>query len=151
MIDPNKFHKGKYVPKNKNKYLGDISDITYRSSWEKFVMLWLDANPDVELWGSEVTQIKYICGTDNKVHTYNVDFTIKFTNGKLYLIEVKPEKQLYQPKPSKGKSKKTLLIEATAYVKNKSKWKYAKQYADDNGFIFEVWTEEKLRRIGFKL
>lgn len=150
MINPNKFYKGKYTPKNKDKYLGDSSDITYRSSWEKFVMLWLDANPDVEFWGSEVTQVKYICDTDKKVHTYFVDFTIKFTNGKLYLIEVKPEKQLYQPKPSQGKSQKTLLIEATSYIKNKSKWKYAKQYADDHGFIFEVWTENKLAKLGFK-
>lgn len=145
-----KIHKGKYIPKNKDKYLGDCSGVTYRSSWEKFVMLWCDSNPDVEFWGSEVTQVKYICQTDKKQHTYFVDFTIKFKSGKMYLIEIKPEKYTVQPKKV-GKSKQTFLTESLQYTKNISKWSYAMKYAEQYGFIFEVWTEKKLAKMGFKL
>jgi hypothetical protein len=31
-----KGHKGKYVVKNKEKYVGDVNNITYRSSWVHF-------------------------------------------------------------------------------------------------------------------
>lgn len=146
-----KMHKGKYTPKNPRKYLGDISKITYRSSWEKFVMKWCDANPDVLYWGSEVTQIKYICGTDSEVHTYNVDFTIKFASGKVFLVEVKPEKQTKPPVKSQGKSRKTVLTENLAFIKNQSKWKYAVKYAKDHGMEFVVWTENQLKKLGHKL
>lgn len=146
-----KIHKGKYTPINVDKYLGDVAAITYRSSWERFLMKWCDSNPDIVYWGSEITKIKYICGTDSEVHTYYIDFTIKFINGKVILIEVKPEAQTKQPKPSKGKSKKTVLTESLAYIKNKSKWKYAIKYASDNGMVFEIWTENQLRRLGLKL
>ncbi|CAH6634879.1 Head completion protein [Escherichia phage vB_Eco_TB34] len=35
-------YKGKYVPENKEKYKGDIRKITYRSSWERWIMQWLE-------------------------------------------------------------------------------------------------------------
>lgn len=146
-----KIHKGKYIPINTNKYLGDISNITFRSSWERFLMKWCDSNPDILYWGSEVTKVQYICGTDGEPHTYYVDFTIKFSNGKVLLVEIKPESQTKQPTKSKGKSKKTILTESLTYIKNKSKWKYAMKYAENNGMIFQIWTENQLKRLGFKL
>lgn len=144
-------HKGKYTPQNPDKYIGDINNITYRSSWEKFVMKWADNNPDVVKWGSEVSKIKYRCGTDGQIHTYYVDFTFKFKSGKIYLIEVKPKKQTEKPKRSSGKSKQTLLTEELTWIKNTSKWVTASKYAKDNGLIFEVWTEDKLKKLGFNL
>ena len=52
-------YKGKYVPENKEKYKGDIRKITYRSSWERWIMQWLDRNPRVAKWGSETVVIPY--------------------------------------------------------------------------------------------
>lgn len=141
--------KGKFIPKNIHKYLGDVNDITYRSSWERFVMYWADINPSIEYWGSEITTIKYVCGTDGKIHTYYIDFTFKFTTGRVLLVEIKPKSQTKKPTPTKGKSKKTVLSEHLAYTKNVSKWKYAVQYAKANKIDFEIWTEDSLKKIGF--
>lgn len=35
-------YKGSFVPENIQKYKGDPRKITYRSSWERYVMKWLD-------------------------------------------------------------------------------------------------------------
>ena len=37
------------------------------------------------------------------------------------------------------------------YIKNESKWKAAKKYADDRGYHFEIWTENTLKKLGIKL
>jgi len=52
-----KFHQGKYVVKNKDKYVGDVKNVIYRSGWEKKVFLRLDINPNVLKWGSEILDI----------------------------------------------------------------------------------------------
>jgi hypothetical protein len=142
-------HRGKYVPKNIDKYVGDINNITYRSSWEQFVMRWADMNPNIIAWGSEVTKIKYRCGTDDAIHTYHVDFTFRFKDNTILFVEVKPLSQTKQPIPTKGKKKTTLLNEGLAYIKNTSKWKYAIKYAKENNGKFEIWTEVKLQKMGF--
>lgn len=149
MINSSNGVKSKFTPKHPEKYVGDISKITSRSSWEKFVMMWADSNPDVIKWGSEITVIEYICGTDGDVHKYYIDFTFKFSSGKVLLVEVKPKKQTHAPERTKGKSKKTLLTEDLAYIKNKSKWKYAIAYAKKNNINFEIWSEETLKKLGF--
>lgn len=141
-------YKGKYIPVNKEKYVGDISSITYRSSWERAVMKWADFNPDIQYWNSEETTVKYICGTDGALHTYYIDFTFKFKTGKVLLVEVKPEAQTREPKVTKGKKKTTLLTEQLAFVKNRSKWKAAIKYAKDNNASFQIWTEKTLRKLG---
>lgn len=141
-------YRGKYIPIHKEKYVGDITSITYRSSWERSVMKWADLNPDIQYWSSEETTIKYICGTDGSPHTYYIDFTFKFKSGKVLLVEIKPENQTIPPKASKGKKKTTLLTEQLAYVKNTSKWKAAVKYANEHNASFQVWTEKTLRKLG---
>lgn len=143
--------KGNFIPNNPNKYIGNVLDITYRSSWERFVMRWADSNPDIVAWGSEITEIPYICGTDNKPHKYYVDFTFKLSSGQVLLVEVKPKNQTAEPKKSRGKSKNTMLTESLAWIKNRSKWKYALEFAKRNNVKFEIWTEDKLKRLGMKI
>ena len=40
-------YKGKYKPKNRNKYKGDPTKIIYRSLWERRFMVYCDENPSI--------------------------------------------------------------------------------------------------------
>jgi hypothetical protein len=143
-------YRGKYTPKNKSKYVGDWSKITYRSLWERNLMRWCDDNPDVKQWGSEEVVIPYVCATDGKKHRYYIDFAIIFKNGNKYLVEVKPDKETKPPKPPKRKTKR-FLSEQLTFAKNQSKWKAANEFALDNGWKFVVWTENHLKSLGLKI
>jgi hypothetical protein len=143
-------YRGKYTPKNKSKYVGDYTKITYRSLWERNLMRWCDENPDVKQWGSEEVVIPYVCATDGKKHRYFIDFAIIFKNGNKYLVEVKPDKETKPPKPPKRKSKR-YISEQLTYAKNQSKWKAANDFALDNGWKFVVWTENHLKSLGLKI
>ena len=46
-------YKGKFTPDNPNKYMGDASNIIYRSGWERRAMKYFDINPGVLQWASE--------------------------------------------------------------------------------------------------
>lgn len=141
-------HKGKYIPINKNKYIGDISKITIRSSWERGVCIWADKNPDIQYWSSESVKVNYKCSTDGEMHQYIIDFTLKYTDGTILLVEVKPFQQTIKPKITKGKRKSTILTEQLAFMKNVSKWTAADEFAKKNNCKFVIWTENKLRAIG---
>lgn len=143
-----KTYKGRYKPKNPKKYAGDVDNVVYRSGWERSVMRWCDDSPQVVQWVSEEVVIPYICETDMKRHRYFMDFAIKFQDGTNLLVEVKPNKETKPPKTGKGRAKSTVLKEVTTYVKNTSKWKAAQQFADQNGWKFEIWDEHKLRDMG---
>lgn len=145
-----KTYKGFFHPKNKEKYIGDTSNIVYRSLWERGLMKWLDENPDVRIWSSETIVVPYICKTDGKSHRYFVDFFVSFHNKRTLLIEVKPEKQTQRPKPSSGKQKKVLMEEVLTYSKNLSKWEAANRYAIEHGWEFHIWTERTLSNLGIK-
>jgi len=141
------FHKRKFSPNNPNKYSGDPTNIIMRSSWETRFAMWCDVNPSVFKWKSEETVIPYICGTDNKIHRYYVDFHIqikdKNNNIKTYLVEIKPSKQTVPPE-FPGRKTKRYLEESLAFIKNQSKWNAAKQYAKDRGWEFIIITEREL-------
>lgn len=143
-----KTYKGRYKPKNASKYVGDVDNVVYRSGWERHVMKWCDENSDVIQWMSEELVIPYICETDNKPHRYFVDFVIQYKSGRVVLVEVKPHKETKRPERKQGKSRQTLLNEGMTYIKNQSKWKAAKQYAEDRGHHFEIWTEKELTAMG---
>ena len=84
-------HRGRFNPKNPEKYRGDVTAIVYRSGYEVKFMNWCDKNSDVTEWNSEEVVVPYRSPMDNKVHRYFIDFYIK-VNGKQYLIEVKPDR-----------------------------------------------------------
>ena len=151
MFNGKSHQKGKYIPINKHKYIGDIDNIRYLSSWEKLTNRWADLNPDIISWGSELIKIPYVCPTDNQVHTYIIDFIFKFKDGRVLLVEVKPENQTKLPKASKGKKKSTTLTEQLVFVKNVAKWKKANEYAIANNCKFVIWTETHLKKIGLPI
>ena len=143
-------HQGRFKIKNPNKYVGDITNVYYRSSWEFSVMMWCDNNPSIKQWSSEELVIPYLCPTDNAIHRYFVDFTITFQTGQTYWIELKPEKYTKLPeKPSK--TSKKYVTEVFQYVKNQAKWKAANDHAKSKDIIFQVWTERTLKDLGIKI
>ena len=58
--------KGKFKPKNPQKYKGNPTNIIFRSSWERDVMSWLDTKKDVIWWQSEEKCFGYMDETTNK-------------------------------------------------------------------------------------
>ena len=98
-------YKGKFRPKNPNKYKGNPSNIIYRSLLERRFMVYLDNNPSVLKWGSEEIIIPYVSPVDNRLHRYFPDFYMKYRNSQGMiveeLIEVKPFSQCSPPNPKK--------------------------------------------------
>lgn len=135
-------YSGKFKPTNPQKYIGDHTNIIYRSSWECRVMTWLDKNPDIVSWGSEELVIPYRSPVDGKCHRYFPDFIVK-TRNKTMVIEVKPERETKEPKPKKRVTKQ-YLQEVVTYGINQSKWKAAEEYCLDRGWEFKVITEKHL-------
>jgi hypothetical protein len=144
-----KYYKGKFRPKNLNKYKGDINNIIYRSHWEKQVFKWCDEQTDIVAWASESVIVPYRCKTDNRMHRYFPDIYIKFKDGKICLVEIKPKKETKEPK--KRKKTKRYINEVMTYIKNQSKWEAATDFANDRGWEFQVWTEDTIKGLGIKL
>ncbi|HIB43649.1 MAG TPA: head completion protein [Flavobacteriales bacterium] len=143
-------YRGKWKPKNLKKYEGDHTKIVYRSLWERQAFRWCDDNSDIMSWGSETVIVPYVSKIDGKRHRYFVDLKITFNSGKTVLVEIKPKKQTVEPKKSKRKTKK-YIKEVYTYGTNLSKWEHAKQFAENRGWVFEIWTEEKLQSLGIKI
>lgn len=142
-------HKGKYVPKHPEKYVGDVSNIWYRSGLERTFMVWCDSNANVVKWNSEETVIPYISPVDGRAHRYFVDFIIRVKNKKgelkTYLIEIKPFQFTKAPVRRKKKTR-TFLQEAVQWEVNQAKWTAARQYCKTKGWEFMVITEKDLTK-----
>lgn len=135
----------RYIPNNPEKVVGDLNNIIMRSSWETRFARWLDTNPAVIRWGSEIKPIPYFSTFENKVRRYFPDFWVylvdKEEQHKRLLIEIKPLSQVLPPKP---KTKKTFLNEMVTWQKNQDKWKSAREWCQKNAFEFVIMTEKEL-------
>lgn len=141
-------YKGKFSTlKNPNKYVGDINKITYRSMWERNVMRWCDESTDVTEWASEEIAIPYINPLTGKRARYYPDFYMKMKDGSLKVVEIKPKKQTRPPIPPTRKSKKFIEEQAT-FALNAEKWQNAHTACVKNNMLFEVWTEDTLKKMG---
>ncbi len=136
-------YKGKFRPTNRNKYRGDISNITYRSLWERKFMVYCDSNPDILEWGSEEIVIPYISPLDGKRHRYFPDFYIRTSNGEKFIIEIKPKKYTKSPKKPRRVTKQ-FLHESKEWARNQAKWEAAKKVCDRSDCKFIVLTEDHL-------
>jgi len=124
------------------KYMGDPSNIIMRSSWETRFAIWCDKNPQIEKWSSEETVVPYVSPIDGRPHRYFVDFKIRTSNGKTYLVEIKPKKQTLPPEGTR--KTKQYLTEVSTYLVNQAKWEYAKRYAKERNWEFVIITEDNL-------
>ena len=142
------FKRGVYRPIYHHKFKGRKHPV-YRSSWELYFFRWCDYNSNVLEWTSEGIIVPYISPLDSKSHRYFVDNSIvlKEKNKKVrYLVEIKPYSQTLRPVMRGRKKQSTLLHEQATYSVNQAKWKAAKQWADDHGYIFLILTEKELFR-----
>lgn len=141
-------YKGIFKPSNPKKYKGDANNIVYRSLWERKMMVYCDLNENVMEWASEEFFVPYYDPTTKRVRRYFPDFFIKYTDkeGKIRrsVIEVKPMRETVEPVVTKGKSKKTMITEATNYVRNQAKWKAAREFCADRNLEFRIMTEKEL-------
>lgn len=142
-----RYYQGKYTPKNPKKYIGDVNNIIYRSSWEKKVCYKLDHADYVIGWACEPMHIFYTKPSTGLKHRYFPDFisiTLNKNKEKIVtVIEVKPDKEQFPPS-KKGKKKSRYLKEALDYEVNQSKWNAAKKYCDSKGWNFFVMTEKHI-------
>ena len=141
-------YSGKFTSfEHPSKYVGNIEKVTYRSMWEKNVMVWLDQNPNVKEWASEEIFFRYEHPITGKSARYFPDFYVKMVDGLTRVIEVKPKKETVKPDEPKRKTKK-YMSEVATYLVNQEKWREAKYHCDKANMIFEVWTEDTLSEIG---
>ena len=140
-------YKGKFKPRNTNKYKGNPTNIIYRSLWELKLMRYLDEHPDVVSWSSEEIAIPYKSPIDGRYHRYFPDFKItkKDKEGltSTLLIEVKPLNQTKPPEVTKKITKKYINEVATWGI-NQAKWKAAADFCEDRNWKFSIMTEKEL-------
>ena len=138
-------YKGIYKPYNHKKYLGNPSNIIYRSLWERKFMVYCDQSTHILEWASEEISIPYVSPIDRKRHKYYPDFYIKYKtrDGKIKksLIEVKPKKQTQKPTNKKTKS---YISESKTWVVNQAKWAAAEEFCKDHLWEFKIMTEDDL-------
>ena len=143
------YKQGFFSPRNPKKYIGDPTNIVYRSGWEKRVMESADTNPNIKRWSSEEIVIPYKSPVDNRYHRYFVDFYVEAlrSDGETVkmLLEVKPKAQTLEPAPAKRKTKR-YITEVVTYGINQAKWKAAEEYCKDKGWQFMLITEDQLFR-----
>lgn len=133
--------RGRFIPKNPEKYVGNPNQILFRSSWERSFMIWLDTNNAISRWASEELAIPYVSPLDNRVHRYFPDFIILYQDitgmVKKEIIEIKPYKESIVTKNMSDRDKKALIV-------NEAKWKAAAEFAERNNSTFRVLTERSL-------
>lgn len=121
---------GRYKPRNRSKLLNKSRKVTYRSMWERKVMLYCDRSPSVQSWGSENIAIPYYDSENEKWRTYYPDFVINYydDHGRLNckIVEVKPYQQIN-------------------WQINKDKWDAARKYCHVHGYSFQVLTEKEIK------
>jgi|TARA_B100001093_G_scaffold333487_1_gene318465 hypothetical protein len=146
-----KTYKGKFNPLNPEKYIGDPTNIIYRSGWEFHLMRYLDKHPHVIKWASEEVIIPYRSPIDGKIHRYFPDFYVEQINRdrkkQKILIEVKPKYQTMPPavqNTKKNKPTKRYLNEVKTWGVNKAKWDAAEEYCKDKGWTFQIMHEDHL-------
>ena len=140
--------KGLYKPENPEKYIGDINNVRFMSSWELDVHKFLDRNPNVIKWGSEIVAIPYFKRMTGRMHKYYIDYYVKFkkANGDIVeeLIEVKPYAQTKEPKMTKRKKQQTYLYEKAMFETNVDKWRAAQDFCNKKGITFRILTEKDI-------
>jgi len=141
-------YKGRYTPKNPQKYRGNSHNVIYRSLWERKFMTYCDQSDSIVEWGSEEVIIPYVSPWDGRVHRYFPDFYIKVKQHdnkiKRYIIEVKQKKQCSPPDTKPARKTKRWFSEVKTWGVNEAKWKSANSWCLDNGMEFKILTEDDL-------
>lgn len=138
-------HKGKFKPRNPDKYKGDPTNIIYRSSWERECMKWFDERTDVIWWMSEERAVWYTDPFAKKKRRYFPDFIICYNRKDgvqvTEMIEVKPQAQVDGPNPNPKRKTAAWAKSIQTYIINQKKWEAATKICEDRGWNFRLLTE----------
>ena len=141
-------YKGRYFPTNPKKYRGNPNQIIYRSLWERKVMVYCDKNDAIIEWGSEEVMVPYLSPMDGKIHRYFPDFYMKVRQAdgstKKFIIEVKPKSQCKQPVKNPKRRTTKWFNEVKTFAINQAKWKSAREFCEDKGMEFKIFTEDHI-------
>ena len=139
--------RARFIPKNPQKYTGDLEKIFARSSWEVTVMKFFDSSAAVIHWGSEEQVIPYLSPEDNRVHEYWPDFFVEYRDKEgtvlREVVEVKPRHESEAKYAKSDRSKDALSV-------NEAKWKAANIFCESRGWTFRVITEHSIYHQGKK-
>lgn len=91
-----------------------------RSPLEEKILFALD--DDDEVYGYEIEPFKIPYWAGNERCFYTPDLLVRYRGGRKVIVEVKSEKDIKEPL-------------------NQAKFKAIDQYANENGYSFEVWTD----------
>lgn len=158
-----KYQQGNYIPKNKDKVLklNSRGGLYFRSGLEQKMMIHLDTNPKIKVWGAECIEIPYTKkerDIKNGVyketkHRYYPDFYYEYLSVtgeiKYVVVEVKPLKQTQQPvlKPNPtSKQLRNFEYDVKEYNRNISKWTEVVEYCKRKGMEFQIITETFFKR-----
>ena len=140
--------KGKFRPKNPEKYQGDPTNIIYRSSWEKIFCNWCDTKEFVKKWQSEEKAIPYYDPIQKKWRRYFPDFLIHYEDKRgimmTEMIEIKPAFQVEGPPTNPKRRTKAWMNAVQTYINNQAKWKAAMEFCENRGYNFRIMTEKEL-------
>ena len=146
--EDSKYRQGRFRPQNPKKYGGDPTNIVYRSSYELKFMQYCDLTESVNTWKSEEFWIPYRSPIDNKVHRYFPDFFVKYKdkdgNTRTLVVEIKPAKELKMPDTNPKRRTISWAYSVKMWAINQAKWSAAKEYCDDRGWEFRIFTELEL-------
>ena len=141
-------YKGRYFPTNPKKYRGNPNQIIYRSLWERKVMVYCDKNDAIIEWGSDEVIVPYLSPMDGKIHRYFPDFYMKVRQAdgstKKFIIEVKPKSQCKQPVKNPKRRTTKWFNEVKTFAINQAKWKSAREFCEDKGMEFKIFTEDHI-------
>jgi len=137
------YHQGLFQPKHPEKYMGDPKNIIFRSGLEERFFKYIDEKSDIIKWGSEEFSIPYYSPLDEGMHRYYVDVLIQTSTGKTFALEIKPL-QKTKPPPPRTRQTKSYIAECAEFVVNEAKWKAAKQFCEQKGWVFRIVTEQDL-------
>jgi len=136
-----------YVPINMAKFDGKEYPVV-RSSWEREFMQYLDINPSIIKWDSEAVAIQYMDPVKRKQRRYYPDFImqVKDKDGKekIFLVEIKPHKEVVPPRASKKMSEQSKIYVSNTYMTNMAKFHAADDFCKKKGWVFRILTEKEL-------
>ena len=135
-----RFAQGNYQVQNPSKYVGKGTP-RFRSGWEHAFMRFCDNNNNIMQWASESIVIPYRHPLTGKMTNYIPDFLITYKTRsntlKAELIEIKPKKQSVIESKSRANERAIVAV-------NYAKWDAATKWAQRNGMVFRVITEDNL-------
>lgn len=135
-----RFAQGNYQVQNPSKYVGKGTP-RFRSGWEHAFMRFCDNNNNIMQWASESIVIPYRHPLTGKMTNYIPDFLITYKTRsntlKAELIEIKPKKQSVIESKSSANERAIVAV-------NYAKWDAATKWAQRNGMVFRVITEDNL-------